>query len=111
MNGGMHHLHVRKRIYKNLEAFPAKNAGKRFFDYAIYVMSIAGPVVLLPQVLAVYSTHSVAGLSLITWAMLGCMNIMWCFYAIIHRERPIFISNLLTGTFNFIVVAGILLYR
>lgn len=111
MNGGLHHLLVRRRIYKNLEQFPHQDAGKRFFDRVMYGVSILGPAVLLPQVFQVYISRDVSALSLSTWALLGSVNILWAVYGYIHHERPILITNVFTCTLNFGIVIAILLYR
>lgn len=110
MYHGFHHLHARKRIYKNLETFPSRSLLKRLFDYIMYAAAIAAPLALLPQVIELYSTKDAGVLSLPTWALLGLLNCLWLFYGILHREPPIIITNIALAAINFIIVAGILLY-
>src|SRR5262249_25603819 len=106
-----HHLHVRKRLWKNLERYPHPNLFKRAFDYLVYCVALFTPLVLLPQVLQVFETKSVAGLSISTWFLFGMIAVVWTTYGIIHKEWPIIISNILMAFLDFIVVVGILMYR
>ena len=111
MQGGLHHHHVRRRIYKNLETFPSESALKRTVDVLMYGVAIVMPLALVPQVLQVFMTHDVAGLSLVTWAVLGVVSFCWVLYGILHKEWPIIIANGCMCVLDFAVVAGIVLYR
>jgi len=111
MNGGLHHLHLRKRIYKNFEEFPNQKKVKRVFDYIMYGVSICAPIVLLPQVYQIYASGSVAGLSFSTWALFVGINLLWTAYGLIHRERLIVLSNFLMAILNFVVVCQIVFYN
>ncbi len=77
----------------------------------MYVVAVATPLVVLPQVLQVFTTKDAGGLSLQTWVLLGCINVLWVLYGLVHREPPIYLSSFLVGILNFIVVYGIILYR
>lgn len=111
MNGhGQHHLHVRKRMYENLEPFPHPEAAKRFLDRIMVFVAAAGPLAMLPQVFDVLFTRSVEGLSLTTWSLWTGLSVIWLFYGILHRELPIIVSNTLYLGLHGIIVGGILLY-
>lgn len=111
MNIGTHHLQTRRQIYKKLEPYPHPNAFKRYFDYLMYVVGLLGPLALFPQVIEVFSSHSVAGLSLLTWVLLACINVMWLFYGVLHRAYPIVVANMGMAVLNVSIVIGILMYR
>ena len=81
------------------------------FDYAMYGLAIVTPLALLPQVFQVFIDRNVAGLSVLTWSLLGVVNFLWSLYGFIHKQFPVFIANLLIGILDFIIVVGILLYR
>lgn len=110
MSDGLHHLHARKRLYKSLAPYPHPEAWKRYFDYLMYGVAIFSPVALLPQVFHLFKTQDASGLSLPTWILLGCLNILWLMYGIIHRETPLIISNILFTALYIAVVGGIVLY-
>jgi uncharacterized protein with PQ loop repeat len=98
-------------LYKKLERYPHPSMFKRFFDYLMYTVATLSPIAILIQVIEVYSTHNVAGLSLLTWVLLGGVNLLWTIYGILHKEAPIVISSAAFCVLNFALVAGILLYR
>ena len=84
---------------------------RSWFDYFMYGIAMATPLVLLPQVFKLFSDKNVVGLSIDTWFLLGCLNVFWIVYGLVHREPPIYIGNFLVGILNFIIVYGIILYR
>ncbi len=106
-----HHVHIRKRIYKNLEKYPNPRFFKRVLDYVMYFVAVAAPLALLPQVLQLFETRDVSSLSLPTWTLLCCINLIWTLYGLVHKEVPITIANGLMAILNGTVVYGILLYR
>jgi uncharacterized protein with PQ loop repeat len=106
-----HHVHIRKRIYKNLEKYPNPRFFKRVLDYVMYFVAVAAPLALLPQVLQLFETRDVSSLSLPTWTLLCCINLVWTLYGLVHKEVPITIANGLMAILNGTVVYGILLYR
>ena len=108
---GLYHLYRRR---KDIEAGPqtVKSVIKKTkLEILIYIAALAGPLVLLPQVLNIYSTREASGLFLPTWAMLGLLNILWILYGRAHRETPIVIANTAFMLLNFSIVVGILFYN
>jgi uncharacterized protein with PQ loop repeat len=111
MNLGSDHLELRKRLYKNLEPYPHPEKLKRYFDRTMFVIGSCAPLALLPQVSQVYVEHHVAGLSIITWCLLGIINTLWAIYGFLHKEKPILIANVGMAFLDFSIVVGILLFR
>ncbi|MES2226111.1 MAG: hypothetical protein V4480_04880 [Patescibacteria group bacterium] len=111
MNIGEHHLHLRKRTYRRLEAYPHPDRLRRMFDMLMYAVGIVSPLALLPQAMEVYVHRDVAGLSLVTWGLLGCASLLWTLYGVLHREYPILVTNAGMTLLNFGIVIGILLFR
>jgi MtN3 and saliva related transmembrane protein len=109
MNRDLHHLLKRRRT-----AAGSKSSGTiatRAFDSLMLIVSVAAPLSLLPQVIQLFENKNAAGLSLITWVLLGSVNILWTIYGFIHKERPIIVANLLMGLLDFVVAFEIILYR
>jgi len=107
---GFHHMRARAHFTKGLEPFPATSAWKRFLDYLMYGVGIVAPIALVPQILQIYTTRSSAGISLLTWSLLTCINILWATYGAVHRDTHIFFANVLMMFFNLAVVVGVLVY-
>ncbi len=105
---GFHHLRARMRAAR--EPFPATTPTKRRFDAVMYGVSIVQPAALLPQVLAVYVRHDIAGVSLATWLLLTFFNVMWAIYGTLHRDVPITVANVLLTIFDLAIVFGVLFY-
>ncbi len=107
---GIHHLHIRKRISKNLEPFPATSPSKRLLDTVVYAAGIAGPLMTLPQLFEIYAHRNAGGVSVATWAAYAVFDIPWIVYGIVHRETPLVVTYFLWLAFNMLVVAGAVLY-
>ena len=107
---GFHHVRARVHASRGLEPFPATNAWKRFLDYLMYGVGIAAPLALVTQIFQIYTTHSAAGVSLLTWLLLTLFNALWMLYGSVHRDRQLFFANLLMALFDLVVVVGIMLY-
>ncbi|MHB1086493.1 MAG: PQ-loop domain-containing transporter [Minisyncoccota bacterium] len=106
----MRHLHIRKRVSKSLEPYPARTVGKRVLDGAVYAVGTLGPVMTLPQIILIYSTQEAAGISLITWLTWALFDIPWILYGFVHREMPIAVTYSLWFVANLTVALGAVLY-
>lgn len=101
-----------KRRKTRLSGLPTKRALiKNAFDVLIYPVAIGAPLALLPQVVQVYKTQDTGGLALSTWLILGILNLVWLMYGIVHRDKPIMLTNVMLACMNFAVVVAIVLYR
>lgn len=110
MRSGFHHLHVRKRIYKKHERYPHPDKLKRYFDEAIYVVAILGPVTNIPQFLKVWIYKDASGVSLISWTGFSILSVVWLVYGILHKEKPIIITNIFLIWINAAIALGAFLY-
>lgn len=111
MDHGLHHLHSRKRIYKNLEPYPHPSAWARFVDRTMYVIGIGAPLVLIPQIAEVWVDRNVGGISIFTWSAFAVINVFWLVYGSLHKEKPLIISSGLLIVLNFAVAFGVVLFR
>ena len=111
MNDGLHHLHLRKRLYKNLEKYPHPLWWKRLLDKVMFAVAFVMPVVLFPQVVQLYTSRQAAGLSFPTWFLISIFNFLWALYGFAHKEKPVLISSVAMGLLNMSIAVGILLYQ
>jgi uncharacterized protein with PQ loop repeat len=107
MSNGLHHLQQRKHP----AAYPHPNPRVRVLDGLVYVVSVAGPLVGIPQAVEVWGNHNVAGISLFYWLAQAAMNAVWLTYGFVHKEKPIIITNTLWAALNVIVAVGVIVYR
>jgi uncharacterized protein with PQ loop repeat len=74
------------------------------------VISIAVPIMTIPQVLKIWTEKSAAGISVLTWSVYFVGSIFWLTYGIAHREKPIIVMHILLIILNGLIVAGALVY-
>lgn len=108
---GLHHIHLRKRLYKLAEPYPHPARLKRWLDKVMVVVAIAGPLSTIPQVVQLYTTKDAEGLSFVTWFLWTVLSVLWGLYGYVHKETPIVISNVMYVLLQGLVVVGIFLYR
>lgn len=105
---GLHHHHLKKR-YKNLDKeLPSKT--KKFVDTAIYFIGIAGPLMTIPQVIKIFVSKTAAGVSLLSWISYTIIALFWLWYGILHKDKPIIITNLGWFIVDLIIIIGTLIY-
>lgn len=110
MRNGLHHQHVRKRIYRHLEPFPHPNLTKRVLDRVIFVIGALGPAATIPQVYVIYAKHDASGVSASSWFLYVLFSIVWLLYGIAHRERALIFANVLWIIVDGLVALGAVLY-
>lgn len=99
------------RVSDGLEPFPSRSVLKSILDYIMYGVGVMAPLALLPQIIQIYSTKSGAGVSLLTWSLITCVNTMWGIYALVHKDKHILLANSLLFCFDIVIVTGLLIYR
>jgi uncharacterized protein with PQ loop repeat len=89
-------------------------ASKRRKDQVLaiaFVVAVIQPLTVLPQVIQIFSHHSAAQVSLLTWALLTFFNAANLIYGLIFEIKPLILGNALWVIVDAIVVVGILIYR
>ena len=102
---GMRHKHERRQKPKK-----RKSPNIVFLDKLTLIVGIVGPFTVLPQIYTIFSTRSAAGVSLTTWSLVALMTVPWILYGIAHKSRLILSCFALWGSFDLLVVIGVLLY-
>jgi len=114
MHGQAHqHMHLRQRAHRTNSvryAYPSSNTFVRVVDAIIYVISIIGPFVSIPQLVEIYGKGNTAGVSLPTWIGYTVLTAIWLVYGTVHHERPIIIAQSLWLVFNALVVVGVIIH-
>lgn len=125
MASGLHHFHKRKRnkkVDKKLEdkeavkivkspfETPSRTKLKGFMDTIIYIIAILGPLIAIPQVLKIWHVKDATGVSLITWIGYLAGGFFWLTYGILHKEKPIIITNALWIFVQIFIIIGIIRY-
>jgi len=109
-NGGIYHLHKRKRQQKKLAPIPHPEPVKKFLDSIIYIVCIITPMMVLPQVWKIWAYQNATGISLITYVGLIVANIIWIVYGVVHKEKPIIVLYISFFVVNSAIAIGRILY-
>jgi uncharacterized protein with PQ loop repeat len=104
-------VHLRKRLAHGArEPYPATTRSLRLLDRLMIGVALCSPLMLLPQVLRVFQTQAVDGLSIYTWSGFAVLNLLWTLYGFTHRDKPIMIASSCLMLLDIAIVAGILMY-
>ena len=84
----------------------------RSFLYRVtLVASVVQPLMTVPQVVMIYRTHDVSGVSLFTWVGYALIGLVFLAYGIKYKLVPIYLTQIIWFILQLSVVAGILIYR
>lgn len=97
---GLHHAEKRK-----------KEGKADLFDHVMIVVGLIGPLSLIPQVLKIWAERSIAGVSLLSWALLAGVSFMWMIYGFSRHSMALIVSNAFITILNILIVIGILVIR
>ena len=101
----MHTVQIDKVTYKLLKK------QRTSIDKLILFVGILGPLVTLAQVYKIFSEQNAAGVSLLSWTFYLFAAFVSLSYAVVHRLKPLVISNILWIAVDVVVVVGIIKYN
>ena len=109
MNVAIHHF---LRKYKDLdeEALVNNQGFRRFINRSIYFIGIFGVLVIVPQILKIWVDRDF-GVSMTTWVGFFICAFFWLLYGLIHKEKPIIITNLAVMSADLMVILGLILLK
>ncbi len=111
MNGsGLHHIHKRKRFHQKLQEYPNPKKSIRLLDKIMLIIAIVGPLFAIPQIFQIFWYKDAAGVSVLSYSFFTIFNILWIFYGVVHKEKPLIVTYILWFISNFIVVIGAAIY-
>lgn len=82
----------------------------RFVDKLALFVSIAAPLTALPQIIQIFVTKDVSGISPTTWFLLTLINMFWFIYGVSHKIRPIIVYNALWVVLELVIVVSSIYY-
>lgn len=80
-------------------------------DHLMSATAVVHPLTASPQVYQIYTTHDVSGVSLLTWLGFMALGLIFLAYGLVHKIKPLIITQILWFIMDFLVVYGTLLYR
>ena len=109
-SNALHHLSIRKRIYEKKQPYPHPSKLGRLVDKLVYLSAILLPLINLPQLYTIWATKNVESVSIISWAGFSIFSMIWVFYGVMHKEKPIIFLN--SGLFltQILIVLSIIIF-
>jgi uncharacterized protein with PQ loop repeat len=74
-------------------------------------VAVAQPLTTIPQVIKVYTSHNVSGLSLFTWLGYALIGLVFLAYGLKYKLKPIALTQIIWFTLQMSIVIVILIYR
>lgn len=104
MSASSRHIHLARTARKATKA-PSPLVAK-----LIYVVAVAEPLANLPQIHAIFTRHTAAGVSLTAWLLYAFFAASWLTYGINTRQKAMIIGSSLILLTDLCVVAGGFIY-
>jgi|SRR3989344_972802 len=90
----------------------SKNASKKYLiDHVMFIIALVAPIMTIPQLLEIWVNRKVAGVAVATWAAYTFVSFMWLWYGIVHKEKPVILTNLLLLVFDALIVLGVFIFH
>lgn len=107
--------HVNKYSTLNVMSHHLQNhlskTEQKFIDKLMSAAAVIHPLTAMPQIYDIYSTQSAAGVSLWTWLGFMVLGLIFLAYGLLHRLKPIIVTQILWFIVDFLIVLGVLLYK
>lgn len=75
------------------------------------IAAVIHPLSALPQVYTIYVSQNVAGVSLWTWIGFMFIGFIFLAYGLVHRLKPIIVTQIIWFIVDAMVIIGVLLYQ
>jgi uncharacterized protein with PQ loop repeat len=76
-----------------------------------YVAAILTPIFAVPQLLEIWISRDVSGVSLATWIAFLALSTFWAIYSVVHRAKPLMVMYIPQVTLQVFIVYGIIIFR
>lgn len=79
-------------------------------DRVAIVASFMYPLTGVPQVIEVLGGN-IAGVSILSWAGFSLFSVFFVLYGLMHKVRPMIISNTIWFIVDILIIVGVLVHR
>lgn len=100
---------VRRQTRSSTSA--TRHFGRLVFDDGMYIVALVTPVMTLPQLFLIWAQRQTAGVSIVTWGAFAAMSGVWLIYGLLHRQKPLVLSQACLFVVDFAVVLGVAIFR
>lgn len=89
----------------------SKKQQKTVVDRLMGCAAVLQPITGIPQIYKIYTTHVVAGISILSWFGLLFFGLIFLSYGIVHKMKPYILLQFIWFAIDIAVITGILIYR
>jgi uncharacterized protein with PQ loop repeat len=82
----------------------------QMIDHVMMVIAFLYPLTGVPQIVTVFTTQKAEGVSLVSWCGFLVVGVIYLFYALMHRLKPLIIAQAFWLIVDALVIVGVLLY-
>ena len=93
-----------------LHPYPSGIFKVAVIDVVVYVVSIASPILTIPQVLDIYVGKDASGVSALSWGAYTVFTVPWLLYGVVHKDKILIFNNILWLFLNTVIFVGALIY-
>jgi uncharacterized protein with PQ loop repeat len=79
-------------------------------DHAMAAAAIVHPATAAPQVIQIYATHSSVGVAPLTWLSFMAIGTVFLAYGLLHKIKPMIVTQTLWFVIDAAILAGVALY-
>ena len=83
----------------------SKKQTTKTVDTMAYVVGIGGNIAVLPQIIKAWQSDA-PGLAVLTWLLFIGIGFIWLAYAVIHKQKPLIVAQMVGIRCNIAVVLG-----
>lgn len=80
-------------------------------DTSVYAVSVFGVLANIPQLVRIWFSSDVSGVSPISWVCFLALSFFWFTYGLVHKEKPIILANALLIIVQALIIWGIVIDR
>lgn len=85
--------------------FLARAKTTQTIDGMAYFVGVFGNIAVIPQIIKAWQSDA-PGLAILTWLLFIMIGLIWLAYAIIHKQKPLIVAQIVSISCNLAVVAG-----
>jgi uncharacterized protein with PQ loop repeat len=74
-------------------------------DYMAYIVGVGGNLAVLPQIIKAWESDA-PGMAVLTWLLFVGIGFIWLAYAILHKQKPLIVAQIVGISCNIAVVLG-----
>lgn len=82
-----------------------KKEATKTVDAMAYIVGVGGNIAVIPQIIKAWESDA-PGLAVSTWILFSLIGFIWLAYAILHKQKPLIVAQVVGITANLLVVSG-----